>query len=83
VSGELFLHSQSYIVISPSVHESGHPYSWEVFADIPIWSWGEFTSEFGEFLPEKEATKSKRGRKTDEEQGTRKWKGELSIWKAP
>jgi hypothetical protein len=34
-------------------------------------------SEFGEFLPEKEATKSKRGRKTDEEKRTRKWKGDL------
>jgi len=77
VSGEMFLHSQSYIVISPSVHESGHIYSWEVFGDIPIWSWGEFTSEFGEFLPEKEATKSKRGRESDEEKRTRKWKGDL------
>lgn len=77
VSGEMFFHSQSCIVISPSVHESGHIYSWEVFGDIPIWSWGEFTSEFGEFLPEKEATKSKRGRKTDKEKRTRKWKGVL------
>jgi hypothetical protein len=33
------------IVISPSVHESGHIYQWEVFGDIPEWSWREFTDE--------------------------------------
>src|SRR6516162_3833671 len=53
VAGELFFGGTGYVVTSPSLHEAGTRYEWEVCGEIPEWSWREFTAAFGDFEPEK------------------------------
>ena len=51
VSAELYLDGLN-LVLSPSVHKSGHAYSWEVTGDIPEVSWQQLSAWFGFASPE-------------------------------
>ena len=72
VSGELFFKANNYVVTSPSVHELGEVYQWEVFGDIPTWTWREFVTAFGEFVPDK-------SKQVNEETRARRWSGDLKT----
>ena len=61
VSAELYF-SGLNLVMSPSVHKSGHAYRWEVTGDIPTVKWVDLCRWFGFVAPE---TK-KRGRPAKE-----------------
>lgn len=77
VLGEMFFHSRSFVVTSPSIHESGHRYAWEVYGDIPVWTWRECTSEFGRFVPSEEV--GRRGRPQKDENRAKKFRGNLAT----
>ena len=51
VSAELYLDGLN-LVLSPSVHKSGHAYSWEVTGDIPEVTWQQLSTWFGFASPE-------------------------------
>ena len=72
VSAELYLDGLN-IVLSPSVHKSGHPYSWEVTGDIPEVSWVQLCRWFGFSAPEAK----KRGRPSKEKPWWSKWQEDL------
>ena len=72
VVGELFFGGYSSVVASPSVHENGTVYQWEVTGEIPEWSWQQFETAFGNFVPDKT-------KKPDQEKRARKWAGDLST----
>jgi DNA polymerase-1 len=57
VSAELYLDGLN-LVLSPSVHKSGHQYTWEVTGDIPEVKWADLCRWFGFTAPESK----KRGR---------------------
>jgi DNA polymerase-1 len=72
VSAELYLDGLN-LVLSPSVHKSGHPYSWEVTGDIPEVSWHQLCRWFGFSAPEAK----KRGRPGKEKPWWSKWEQDL------
>lgn len=72
VSGELYLDGLN-LVLSPSVHKSGHAYSWEVTGDIPEVSWNQLCRWFGFSTPEAK----KRGRPGKEKPWWSKWEQDL------
>jgi DNA polymerase-1 len=51
VNAELYLNGLN-IVLSPSVHKSGHQYTWEVTGDIPEVKWVDLCRWFGFATPE-------------------------------
>ena len=51
VSAELYLNGMN-LVLSPSVHKSGHQYCWEVTGDIPDVKWADLCRWFGFAMPE-------------------------------
>jgi hypothetical protein len=72
VSAELYLDGLN-LVLSPSVHKSGHTYSWEVTGDIPEVSWTQLCRWFGFSAPEAK----KRGRPSKEKPWWSKWEQDL------
>jgi DNA polymerase-1 len=72
VSAELYLDGLN-LVLSPSVHKSGHTYSWEVTGDIPEVSWNNLCRWFGFAAPEAK----KRGRPGKEKPWWSKWEQDL------
>ncbi len=46
ITAELFFAGLT-IVLSPSVHASGHQYHWEVTGEIPLVSWADLQASFG------------------------------------
>ena len=72
VSAELYLDGLN-IVLSPSVHKSGHTYIWEVTGDIPEVKWADLCRWFGFSVPE---TK-KRGRPSKEKPWWSRWNEDL------
>jgi hypothetical protein len=72
VVGELFFGGKQSVMVSPSVHELGTVYHWEVTGEIPEWTWQKFQSVFGQFLPDKKDY-------TDEAIRGRQWKGDLKT----
>ena len=72
VSAELYLDGLN-LVLSPSVHKSGHLYSWEVTGDIPEVSWVQLCRWFGFSAPEAK----KRGRPGKEKPWWSKWEQDL------
>jgi DNA polymerase-1 len=72
VSAELYLDGLN-LVLSPSVHKSGHTYSWEVTGDIPEVSWNNLCRWFGFSAPEAK----KRGRPSKEKPWWSKWEQDL------
>jgi DNA polymerase I len=51
VDAELYLNGLN-LVLSPSVHKSGHQYTWEVTGDIPEVKWADLCRWFGFATPE-------------------------------
>ena len=51
VNAELYLNGLN-LVLSPSVHKSGHQYNWEVTGDIPEVKWADLCRWFGFATPE-------------------------------
>ena len=72
VSAELYLDGLN-LVLSPSVHKSGHTYSWEVTGDIPEVSWHQLCRWFGFAAPEAK----KRGRPSKEKPWWARWEQDL------
>ena len=72
VSAELYLDGLN-LVLSPSVHKSGHAYSWEVTGDIPEVSWNNLCRWFGFSAPESK----KSGRPSKEKPWWSAWKEDL------
>lgn len=72
VSAELYLDGLN-LVLSPSVHKSGHPYSWEVTGDIPEVSWNNLCRWFGFSAPEAKKT----GRPSKEKPWWSRWDQDL------
>ena len=72
VSAELYLDGLN-LVLSPSVHKSGHTYSWEVTGDIPEVSWHCLCRWFGFSAPEAR----KRGRPSKEKPWWARWNEDL------
>src|SRR6516164_3970731 len=73
VAGELFFAGTGYVVTSPSLHEAGTRYEWEIYGEIPEWSWREFTAAFGDFQPEKSE------KPADDATRARKFSGDLKT----
>ncbi len=74
VSAELYFDGLN-IVLSPSVHKSGHRYTWEVTGPIPEVSWEQLRHWFGFELPEA----AKRGRPKKEAPWWAAFHGDLST----
>ncbi len=72
VSAELYLDGMN-LVLSPSVHKSGHCYTWEVTGDIPEVKWADLCRWFGFSVPEA----AKRGRPTKEKPWWSRWNEDL------
>ena len=72
VSAELYLDGLN-LVLSPSVHKTGHTYIWEVTGEIPQVSWHQLCRWFGFSVPE---TK-KPGRPPKEKPWWSKWEQDL------
>jgi DNA polymerase-1 len=72
VTAELYLDGLN-LVLSPSVHKSGHTYSWEVTGDIPEVSWHQLCQWFGFSAPEAK----KRGRPSKEKPWWAQWEQDL------
>lgn len=72
VSAELYVDGLN-IVLSPSVHKSGHTYAWEVTGEIPEVSWADLNRWFGFTTPEPK----KRGRPAKEKPWWSKWQEDL------
>ena len=72
VTAELYLDGLN-LVLSPSVHKSGHTYSWEVTGDIPEVKWADLCRWFGFAAPEAK----KRGRPSKEKPWWSKWEQDL------
>jgi DNA polymerase-1 len=72
VTAELYLDGLN-LVLSPSVHKSGHTYSWEVTGDIPEVSWNNLCRWFGFSAPEAK----KRGRPSKEKPWWARWNEDL------
>jgi DNA polymerase I-like protein with 3'-5' exonuclease and polymerase domains len=74
VSAELYFDGLN-IVLSPSVHKSGHRYIWEVTGNIPEVSWQQLRQWFGFETPEG----TKRGRPKKEAPWWAEFNGDLST----
>jgi len=76
VTAELFFEGLN-VVLSPSVHQSGASYEWEVVGDIPEVTWAELQNWFGFQNPTGGSTDAKR------EAASREWlqqyKGDLTT----
>jgi DNA polymerase-1 len=72
VSAELYKDGLN-IVLSPSVHPSGHRYTWEVTGPIPEVRWAEIARWFGFETPEPK----RRGRQPKEKPWWAKWREDL------
>jgi DNA polymerase-1 len=72
VTAELYLDGLN-LVLSPSVHKSGHTYFWEVTGDIPEVSWDDLCRWFGFSAPESK----KRGRPSKEKPWWSRWQEDL------
>jgi hypothetical protein len=72
VSAELYLDGLN-LVLSPSVHKSGHQYGWEVTGDIPEVKWADLCRWFGFATPEAK----KRGRPGKDKPWWAKWNEDL------
>jgi DNA polymerase I len=72
VTAELYLDGLN-LVLSPSVHKSGHTYSWEVTGDIPEVKWADLCRWFGFAAPEAK----KRGRPSKEKPWWARWNEDL------
>lgn len=72
VTAELYLDGLN-IVLSPSVHKSGHTYAWEVTGEIPEVKWDDLSRWFGFATPEPK----KRGRPPKEKPWWSKWQEDL------
>jgi len=72
VSAELFCNGHN-LVISPSVHKSGHAYHWEVTGVIPEVRWADLVNWFGFVVPEPK----RRGRPAKEKPWWSKWREDL------
>lgn len=72
VTAELYLDGLN-LVLSPSVHKSGHTYSWEVTGDIPEVKWADLCRWFGFSAPEAK----KRGRPSKEKPWWARWNEDL------
>lgn len=72
VSAELYLDGLN-LVLSPSVHKSGHQYTWEVTGDIPEVKWADLCRWFGFAAPEAR----KRGRPGKEKPWWSRWDQDL------
>jgi hypothetical protein len=70
VSAELYLDGLN-LVLSPSVHKSGHTYSWEVTGDIPEVSWTQLCRWFGFSAPEAKKRSAVEGKTLVVEAGSR------------
>jgi len=51
VTAELYKDGDN-VVMSPSIHPSGHQYRWEKTGQIPIWPWADLRRIFGFALPD-------------------------------
>ena len=72
VQAELYTDGMN-IVLSPSIHKSGHRYFWEVTGAIPAVSWDDLAKWFGFEAPES----AKRGRPKKEKPWWADFKGNL------
>ena len=72
VTAELYTDGMN-LVVSPSVHKSGAPYSWDVTGEIPEVSWAQIRQWFGFAEPEA----AKRGRPAKEKPWWARFKGDL------
>jgi DNA polymerase-1 len=72
VSAELYLNGMN-LVLSPSIHKSGHRYCWEVTGDIPEVKWADLCHWFGFAAPEPK----KRGRPAKEKPWWAQWEQDL------
>jgi DNA polymerase-1 len=72
VNAELYLDGLN-IVLTPSIHKSGHAYTWEVTGDIPEVSWHQLCQWFGFVTPEAR----KPGRPKKEKPWWSKWSEDL------
>ncbi len=77
ITAELFVPGLP-LVLSPSVHVTGHKYHWEVTGEIPLVTWGDLRAWFGF---DAEAGK-KQGRKKDLSWKNR-WSGDLRTVNLP
>jgi len=71
-SAELYLDGMN-LVLSPSIHKSGHTYIWEVTGDIPEVKWADLCRWFGFSAPEA----AKRGRPSKEKPWWSRWNEDL------
>lgn len=74
VSGEIYTNGMN-IALSPSVHKSGHRYSWEVIGEIPKWSWARIADAFGL----KAAEQKPRGRPPKEKPWWSRFQGDIAT----
>jgi len=72
VAAELYLNGLN-LVLSPSIHKSGHRYTWEVTGDIPEVKWADLCRWFGFSAPEAK----KRGRPSKEKPWWSRWNEDL------
>ncbi len=72
VSAELYLDGMN-LVLSPSIHKSGHTYLWEVTGDIPDVKWADLCRWFGFATPESK----KPGRPSKEKPWWSRWDQDL------
>ena len=72
VDAELYLNGLN-LVLSPSVHKSGHQYTWEVTGEIPEVKWADLARWFGFATPEIK----KPGRPPKEKPWWSKWPQDL------
>ncbi|MBU6303745.1 MAG: bifunctional DNA primase/polymerase, partial [Verrucomicrobia bacterium] len=72
VDAELYVNGLN-LVLSPSIHKSGHRYSWEVTGEIPEVKWADLARWFGFAAPEPK----KRGRPPKEKPWWAKWPEDL------
>jgi len=80
VTAELYFDSLN-LVLSPSAHENGRTYRWEVFGDIPTVTWLELQKWFGFENPagNKVVPKRKPGRPRKEAEWWEHYKGDLKT----
>lgn len=78
VTAELYLNGLN-LVVSPSIHKSGHVYAWEVTGPIPEVKWGVLASWFGFALPEQK----KRGGRWDLAKWWLRYDGDLRTLDLP
>jgi DNA polymerase-1 len=74
VTAELYLNGMN-LVVAPSIHKSGHRYTWEVTGDIPEVKWAQLCEWFGFEKPEE---KRAPGRPAKEKPWWSALKGDLS-----